>query len=43
MSQERFAEADRLAEEGQKERALEIWRESAVTNPTRTSFPKRKS
>jgi len=38
LSQERFAEAVRLEEAGQKERALEIWREIAETNPTRNAF-----
>src|ERR1700722_15163064 len=38
MSQERFDEADRLNEEGQKERALEIWRQIAIEQPTRNVF-----
>ncbi len=38
MSQERFDEAVRLEEEGQKERALEIWRQISVEEPTRNVF-----
>ena len=38
MSQELFDEADRLEEEGQRERALIVWRQLAETNPTRNVF-----
>jgi Tfp pilus assembly protein PilF len=38
MSQELFAEAIRLEEDGQGERALAAWRELAVSNPTRNVF-----
>ncbi len=38
MSQELFDEADRLEEDGQRERALIVWRQLAETHPTRNVF-----
>jgi tetratricopeptide (TPR) repeat protein len=38
MSQGLFDEADRLEEEGQKTRALGVWRQLAETNPTRNVY-----
>ena len=38
MSQERFDEAVRLEEDGQEDSALAVWRELAISNPTRNVF-----
>jgi Flp pilus assembly protein TadD len=38
VSQELFDEADRLETEGEKERALGVWRQLAETSPTRNVF-----
>jgi putative YjhG/YagF family dehydratase len=38
MAQARFAEAVRLEDEGQPDRALAVWRELAISHPTRNAF-----